>query len=803
MNLEKFIKQLSSLYRDWELPTAYPKSNKFRDLSLHTLFYQTLGITPINTMQLLNFAVDCMEEEEVYCQLGCLPVDSLVAALIDTNRNAYAIHDIAVQNQELGVLSETITQFELEENIFFASEGFEKFFLDLQDIESEDKIGVFFLNQVDDYRSLFLSLILVKKFLSDRALIVLNQSKSNLVRQVAWDFFAAYPQCSVLLDLPFVKNEDVSFGNGLLVLSWDNDRGKDGEQNNSWIDRQQEFKLNLNIPTIYIACPDLTAPTGGVKQLYRHVDILNKNGFSAAIIHKEPGFRCTWFENNTTIADPDPVITRNDYLALAECNTSNIHNVTPGIRKVILNQNAYLGFSDYPLDEYSLPVGFLHREVTSVISVSQDNAEYLSYVFPDLQIDRIHHGIDPLLFAYRANKKKQICFMPRKNVGDAIQVINILKYRDVLEDFTIVPIDNKTISETAEIMAESLIFLSFGYPEGFGLPPAEAMACGCIVIGYHGMGGKEFFKPKFSYPIEVGDIIGFAKTIETVIKHCDRDPRFLLEKGRHASEFIHAEYSLAREEADIVAVWHKILSKEDRYLKHATVIQDFAEFSGLSIPEIERRIFVHHTLAGEEWHNVVGQEFNQKSQEFYKNSSYYIYDLLSVNYNKTALISKLNSICPGMLNLIRQHPGKDFLEFGGGTGLFCEQVFNLGKNVTYLDIPGQVLNFAKWRFAKYQLPIDLICSQPDCLKLDRSFDIIFSDAVFEHLIDPEQVLSELCDHTKPDGLIILLIDLSGHTEEFPMHREIDIIALHQLIRAKGFVNLVGENSFCSIWQKQI
>ena len=30
----------------------------------------------------------------------------------------------------------------------------------------------------------------------------------------------------------------------------------------------------------------------------------------------------------------------------------------------------------------------------------------------------------------------------------------------------------------------SILFLSFGYPEGFGLPVAEAMSCGCAVIGY-------------------------------------------------------------------------------------------------------------------------------------------------------------------------------------------------------------------------------------------------------------------------------------------------------------------------------
>ena len=35
---------------------------------------------------------------------------------------------------------------------------------------------------------------------------------------------------------------------------------------------------------ILVHCPDLTKPLGGVRMLYRHVDILNDLGFDASII---------------------------------------------------------------------------------------------------------------------------------------------------------------------------------------------------------------------------------------------------------------------------------------------------------------------------------------------------------------------------------------------------------------------------------------------------------------------------------------------------------------------------------------
>jgi hypothetical protein len=32
-----------------------------------------------------------------------------------------------------------------------------------------------------------------------------------------------------------------------------------------------------------------------------------------------------------------------------------------------------------------------------------------------------------------------------------------------------------------------------GIVRGFRFPPAEAMLCGCVVVGYHGKGGQEYF----------------------------------------------------------------------------------------------------------------------------------------------------------------------------------------------------------------------------------------------------------------------------------------------------------------------
>ncbi|WP_170920597.1 glycosyltransferase [Desulfacinum hydrothermale] len=229
-----------------------------------------------------------------------------------------------------------------------------------------------------------------------------------------------------------------------------------------------------------------------------------------------------------------------------------------GIKKVILNQSGYLTFRGYSWDAKSLTTPYGHPDVLATLVNSKNTEEYVRYAFPHHPVHRFRLSVDPKLFFYEPNKKKQIAFSRIKNPRDAMQVVSILKFRGVLGEFELRPFINIPQSEVARLLRESLIFLSFGYPEGFGLPAAEAMACGCIVVGFHGGGGREFFDPHFSYPIEQGDIIGFARTVEGVIRQYEADPAPLVDRGRRAAEYIAKTYSPQREEEDLLKAWNAV-----------------------------------------------------------------------------------------------------------------------------------------------------------------------------------------------------------------------------------------------------
>ena len=67
------------------------------------------------------------------------------------------------------------------------------------------------------------------------------------------------------------------------------------------------------------------------------------------------------------------------------------------------------------------------------------------------------------------------------------------------------------------------------------------------VVGYHGGGGKEFLRPEISYPIEAGDTLQFARTVEEALASWDKDSTDLQGLGLRASEYVRPELSREQE----------------------------------------------------------------------------------------------------------------------------------------------------------------------------------------------------------------------------------------------------------------
>jgi 2-polyprenyl-3-methyl-5-hydroxy-6-metoxy-1,4-benzoquinol methylase len=231
---------------------------------------------------------------------------------------------------------------------------------------------------------------------------------------------------------------------------------------------------------------------------------------------------------------------------------------------------------------------------------------------------------------------------------------------------------------------------------------------------------------------------------------------------------------------------------------NSSIIKDFSEFSGLSIDEIHFKMVNHQSINAE--------DFNQRDtkEDFYENSKNYIYDLLNNNWHKFRVSNKVNLFLPTALRLIKEHSGKNFMEFGGGLGVFCEIVKEYtGKDVTYVDIKGYISDFAQWRFNKYKIDIKTIIIPQDHFSLPEKYDIIFTDAVIEHLLPQQQedYFYQLCKYLNKGGLLISIVDLAGEEEIMPMHFNVDINKVFRILEKCGMVNIYNNQNFATIWRK--
>ncbi len=334
-------------------------------------------------------------------------------------------------------------------------------------------------------------------------------------------------------------------------------------------------------------CPEDPFPTGGIQKIYQQVDLLNRSGYEAYVVHTNEDYRYRWMANNTQLAVPKwtifqkllfainkkkqemaypgklPLkingneilpISKEDIVVLPEWHCYEVFPRIGDQPFVIFNQNVYLtflGIENFKVSPYKA------KNLLGVLCVSQDNLEYLRYIFPRLNIKRIRLSVDSSRFSISKNKKKQIAYMPRKCPEDAVQVVEILKERGKIKDWEFVPIMKKSSDEVAAILKESAIFMSFAYEEGFSLPPLEAMMCGCLVIGYHGEGGKEYLKEPFGIPIEGGNIEHFAKAVEEHAISYDKDT-WLKQAEKNITE-LKAIYNEQNENADILVAWNDFL----------------------------------------------------------------------------------------------------------------------------------------------------------------------------------------------------------------------------------------------------
>jgi glycosyltransferase involved in cell wall biosynthesis len=231
-------------------------------------------------------------------------------------------------------------------------------------------------------------------------------------------------------------------------------------------------------------------PVGGVKVIYQHCLALRNAGYKSEIIQMGDYVDVFFgFELKTIrIEELGYQLNAHDVVIATEFRPYN-GLLFAKAKKVLFAQN-WAGFTLF-LAAKDRANGFSGLGYQHVVTCSDVIFDKLAE--NDKSIATIiTNGIDLNIFkpAQEIRKRNRVLAFNRKNPEDVGNIKKLLEDSD--HEFELVIVDSLTERELVLEYQKADIFIATGYPEGFGLPALEAMACGCVVVGFSGGGGLEY-----------------------------------------------------------------------------------------------------------------------------------------------------------------------------------------------------------------------------------------------------------------------------------------------------------------------
>lgn len=267
-------------------------------------------------------------------------------------------------------------------------------------------------------------------------------------------------------------------------------------------------------PVIYYLAPDFDIPSWGNGVLYNHVDLLNKNGIPAAILHHRKPFRYSWFHSSTHIEyldDRSLNIKENDYLIVPEVNVKDEIPQKIKCRKILFIQNVFIiltrldkayNFNDLGYERSIVTMPHMKKAVEQNYGVDASIIPVAVAPYFFINKEDLHRERTKAVLLFPKDVYKQLGqldydiltkILDRKFSKNKKKLLGIISRRDKSKWHTIELKDMKH-KQVAEIMKESAFFVCVNTLEGFNVAVPEAMAAGCIPICYDAVGGADYLK---------------------------------------------------------------------------------------------------------------------------------------------------------------------------------------------------------------------------------------------------------------------------------------------------------------------
>jgi mycofactocin glycosyltransferase len=252
------------------------------------------------------------------------------------------------------------------------------------------------------------------------------------------------------------------------------------------------------------------------------------------------------------------------------------------------------------------------------------------------------------------------------------------------------------------------------------------------------------------------------------------------QKGLTLEQFTHEQERLM---AEYRSLWEQALIVDGYESLQESLCSELARYSGCAdLSEIQRRCSCALSKIKDEWHGTVARNDREGVERFYNESEAMIYELmwwhtLCEDASPLAYVTALH--------FARLHGCTSYLDFGAGVGSGGIVFARHGLDVTLADISSGMLHFSRWRFQLRGLPAHFIDLKTRRLPRD-AYDIVAAMDVFEHLVDPAEVVDQLWRSLRPGGFLFGRFH-SEVDEDRPHHIVQDFGPTLERLHSLGFV----------------
>ncbi|MCR5878440.1 glycosyltransferase [Phenylobacterium sp. J367] len=255
--------------------------------------------------------------------------------------------------------------------------------------------------------------------------------------------------------------------------------------------------------------------TGGQKMILRHVETLRDLGFDAIAWNNPENVPAPGLDHRAPV-EVGTAFRAADILVVPDDAPRALAQASQMVRKrsVVFCQSAIsLASVGAPsIDHYPA------ERFPPFITVAPGVAGAIRRIYPQADVHVVPAFADERLFQPGNQRRNRIVVWPKKRPAEARAIRSLLPRLHPQSALPFVAIDKAPERDMARAFASSTVFLSLARMESLGITPLEAMASGCVVAGFTGIGGRDFATPENGFWVEEDNV--FAAT-DALAAACD------------------------------------------------------------------------------------------------------------------------------------------------------------------------------------------------------------------------------------------------------------------------------------------